>query len=182
MFREFPHAWGRITLRTWDKRADDRLLRLREREREGVLGDAVTALMSEGYRPRKEYVQHNLVVNAGFDLILSLLAGESGVAGIQYVALGSSPTPPASTDTQLGAEINRIAVSSLGHQPNDLTATGYWGTGQVNVSLSEAGLFGGAATATANSGTLYSHVSFIAFTKDDLESLTAQWDLGFSAS
>lgn len=179
-FREFPHPWGRIALRTWDKRADERLFRLHERE--GLLNEAIVALMSEGYQPRKERVKRNLVVNVGFDLLLSLLAGESGVLGISYVALGSSTTTPASTDTQLGAEVSRIAVTSFSHSPNDLTVSGYWGTDQANVSLAEAALFGGNATSAANTGTIYSHVGYTAFTKDDLESLTAQWDLGFAVT
>ncbi len=177
-FREKPVAWGRVALRTWDRRADERLWRLRERE--GVLNEAISALMSEGYYPTKQRLKNNMVVNTGFNLLLSFLGGVSGTAGLQYVALGSSTVSPAPTDTQLGTEVSRIAVTSFSQQPNDLTVTGYWGTGQANVSLAEAGIFGNGATATANSGTLYSHVGFAAFTKDDLESLTAQWDLGYA--
>lgn len=175
-FREFPEPWGHATLRAWDRRANERLCRLLERE--GELHNAIQALMSEGYRPREEISEDNMVVDDGFNLLLDLLQGNS--TPLSYVALGSSTNAPASTDHALGSEVARIAVSSFTSASNDLTVTGYFLPTQANVSLAEAGIFGGSATSAANSGTLYSRVTFAAFTKDDLESLTAQWDLGFA--
>lgn len=176
-FREYPHAWGRVKLRTWDLYADERLQRLVERE--GMLHEAIEALMSEGFRPRQQCLKGNMVVDNGFNLLLQLLSGTAG-AGLQYVALGSSSTAPIGSDTQLGTEIIRIQVSSFSQATNDLTVTGYFDPTQANVSLSEAAIFGGNATSAANSGEMYSMVTYSAFTKSNLESLTAQWDLGFA--
>lgn len=176
LFIERGAPWGRLSLRTWGQRSDERLKRLWEKN--GNLNDAIMELMSEGFHPRQERIKHNMVVDDGFNLLLNFLQGSS-VSGIQYVALGSATTAPVNTDHTLGNEVIRIQVSSFSMSPNDLTVTGYFDETMANVLLGEAGLFGNGASIAANSGTLYSHVTFNPFTKNNLESLTAQWDLGF---
>ena len=114
----------------------------------------------------------------GFDLLLSFLGG-SVVTGIQYVALGTSTAAPTGTETQLADEQIRIAVSSIAQTTGQLVVTGYFDPTQANTLLGSAALFGNGATSTPNSGTIYSYVNYAQFTKNDLESLTAQWTLGF---
>lgn len=176
MFRELPKAYGRIQLKTWDLRATEYLKA--SRERTGNFNDAILRAERDGFRPRRVVREDNAVENVGFDLLLSFLGGSS-VSGIQYVALGTNNTAPTGVETQLPDELIRIPVSSFSQATGQLTVTGYFDTGQATQLLGSAALFGNGATATANSGTIYSYVVYSQFTKNDLESLTAQWALGF---
>ena len=119
----------------------------------------------------EERVGHNLVVNSVLKLIMCLLKRQSGYSGIQYWAVGSGasswdsslPTPSAG-DTRLTAEIGRVAISpseivfldsnlNVSSSPtNIIQITHTFGTGDCNGKWREFGIFGGNATATANSG------------------------------
>ena len=119
----------------------------------------------------EERVGHNLVVNTALNLIMALLKRQSGYSGIQYWAVGSGasswdsslPTPSAG-DTRLTAEIGRVAISpseivfldsnlNVSSSPtNIIQITHTFGTGDCNGKWREFGIFGGNATATANSG------------------------------
>lgn len=98
---------------------------------------------------------------------------------VTYVALGTSNTAPSASDTKLGAEVFRKAISSYaaGASTGECLANAYIApTEAVGVVIAEVGFFGGnSATSTANSGILiarglYSH------TKTGTESLTLQFD------
>lgn len=177
MFTEFPKAYGRVQLKTWGEWVDEYLQR--SIQREGNLHEAIQRAERDGFVPLRTTAENNAVENVGFDLLLSFLGGSSAT-GIQYVALGVSNTAPTGVETQLPDEQIRTAVSSVSQSPLQLIVTGYFDPTQANVLLGSAALFGNGATATANSGTIYSYVVYNQFTKNNLESLTAQWTLGFS--
>lgn len=177
-FRDCPKAYGHLQLKTWDQRADEYIQR--GLDAVGNLHEAIQRAERDGFRGRLRYDDHNLVENVGLNLLLSFLGGSS-VSGIQYVALGVNNTAPTGTETQLPDEQIRIPVSSFSQTTGQLTVTGYFGTSQANITLGSAALFGNGATATANSGTIYSYVVYNQFAKNDLESLTGQWGLGFQA-
>ncbi len=176
MFTEIPKAYGRVRLKTWSQWADEYIKE--SLLTTGNLNEAIHRTERDGYTPRHIVREDNAVENVGFDLLLSFLAASS-VSGLQYVALGTSNTAPTGTETQLPDEQIRIAVSSVSQTTGQLTVTGYFDTAQANVLLGSAALFGNGATSAANSGTIYSYVVYSQFTKNDLESLTAQWTLGF---
>ena len=74
-----------------------------------------------------------------------------------YGAVGTSGTAPTSADTQLGAELARVALASTSRSTNVATIDFFYTTSQGNGTWAEAGLFLG-ATGTANSGSMLSHV------------------------
>lgn len=114
---------------------------------------------------------HNLVVNSILKLIMCLLKNQSGYSGIQYWAVGSGasswdssmPSPDVNA-TRLTAEIGRVAIPSseivfldsnnnVSSTPtNIIQITHTFGTTDCNGVWREFGIFGGNATATANSG------------------------------
>jgi hypothetical protein len=114
---------------------------------------------------------HNLVVNSVLKLIMCLLKNQSGYSGIQYWAVGSGasswdssmPSPDVNA-TRLTAEIGRVAIPSseivfldsnnnVSSTPtNIIQITHTFGTADCNGVWREFGIFGGNATATANSG------------------------------
>lgn len=119
----------------------------------------------------EERVGHNLVVNTALNLIMALLKRQSGYSGIQYWAVGSGasswdsglPSPTAG-DTRLTAEIGRVAISpseivflngnlQVSSTPtNIIQITHTFGVNDCNGKWREFGIFGGNATASANSG------------------------------
>jgi hypothetical protein len=91
-------------------------------------------------------VGENLVVNGGLNLALTQLAGLSSTP-VAYMALGSSATTPAATDTALGAEAPgpngvRQAVTKTLQPPGTLLFSAAWSESQnQNTTINEVGLF-----------------------------------------
>jgi hypothetical protein len=101
---------------------------------------------------------------------------------ITYVALGTSNTAPAASDTKLGNEVFRKAVTSYTNGlTGEILVTGYFSsTDAVGVNIAEIGFFGGAnASSAANSGTLIAHGLYTLNNKTNLQSLQAVLDLTY---
>ncbi len=177
-FGEFPNAFGHVQFKTW-REWDGEYLK-RSYELTGDMQDAILRAEWDGFRGRVRADIHNLVENAGFDLLLAFLNNEAP-SGISYVALGTSNTAPTGIETQLPDEQIRLPVSSTTRTPGQLVVVGFFDTPQANTTLGSAALFGGTASSATNSGSIYSYVVYSQFTKNGLESLTAQWTLGFQA-
>ena len=114
---------------------------------------------------------HNLVVNTFLNLVMCLIKKQSGYTGIQYWAVGSGspswdgniPTPDLNAN-KLTAELGRVAIPAseitfLDSNYNETTTPTNiiqvkhtFGTADCNGVWREFGLFGGNATANANSG------------------------------
>lgn len=98
---------------------------------------------------------------------------------IRYVGLGTSNTAPAATDTKLGAENMRKAVTSYANGlTGEIVVTMYLTASEaIGLAIAEVGFFGGsAATSAINTGILiarglYSH------TKASGEALEFRFDL-----
>ena len=102
---------------------------------------------------------HNIVTNVGLAAVLLALTNE--FAGLNYVALGTSTTTPAKTNTQLGTELVRVLNSRAevmsGTAP-ELTIEAQFRASDVTAHIREVALFGGAsASSVANSGTMFNH-------------------------
>lgn len=119
----------------------------------------------------EERVGHNLVVNSFLGLVMSLLKQHDNFTGIQYWAVGKgsdswdeSMTTPDATTTRLTDEIGRVAIDPediifLDSEFNESTTptniiqiSHTFGTDDCNGVWREFGIFGGNATADANSG------------------------------
>ena len=118
------------------------------------------------------------ITNAGLNLLRDGCSGANSPK-ITYVALGTSSVAPAVTDTQLGAESFRKAVSSYtnGASPGEILINMYLGaTDDIGDSIAEVGFFGDGASGAANSGTLVAH-GLYSHTKLGTESIQFQLDL-----
>lgn len=120
----------------------------------------------------------NLVTTAGKNMIAAALIGQSNKY-ITYCAAGTNNTAPALGDTQLGGELGRkqISVSEISSlADNTAVFTTFFNTSEVNGALKEFGLFGGAASGTANSGTLVCR-ALENRTKTSADTLTLVWSV-----
>ncbi len=116
-------------------------------------------------------VYNNIFVTAGFNAITRRLAQEANDGDITYVAVGTDNTAPVVADTTLGTELDRNLVSTISASGATVTVRGFFGAAEANGTLEEMGLFGEAATAAADSGTMFTH-ALISETKTSSETLT----------
>ena len=128
----------------------------------------VPSLMAKGMQLREamaeaerlgglQYVHktHNLVTTAGRQFLAKRLSGEE-TAGITYMAIGTGTAAPAISDTQLGSESLRKMLTEC-YQGDVFTYSSiFLIASESSFYIKEGGLFGGAAaTAVANSGSLF---------------------------
>lgn len=119
------------------------------------------------------------LTDAGRNLMRDARRGLATDLQIKYVAVGTSSTAPAASDTQLGAEAFRKALtSSSSPATGQGTFTLYLAPGDaVSVGIQEVGWFAGAgASATVNSGVLIAR-GLYAHTKLSSESIQVDFTL-----
>lgn len=124
---------------------------------------------------------HNLLPTVGRALIAAHLGTSSPSPSsllVNYSAVGTGTNAPANGNTTLQTETARTVVASRTSSSNIAYISGFYGATDVSGALKEAGLFIG-ATATANSGTLFSRVA-INVTKALTETLTLDWTITVS--
>lgn len=119
---------------------------------------------------------HNLVTTAGLNLIRDLLNG-SGSAGITHFGVGTGTATPALTDTALGAQVIRQAVTGTTTAAAQLTVSYYLSSTTANGStIGEVGLFNAAAAGTMYARALVSPT----IAKDATVTVTFTWVLTWS--
>jgi hypothetical protein len=111
----------------------------------------------------------NLIVQTGKNFFANagLFASASPFTNI---AVGTSGTPAALSDTILGAEISRLIFTSSSVAANVITMVVTFPAGMATGALQEAGIFN-----AASAGTMLSHVVFSVINKGVLDSLTISW-------
>lgn len=103
-----------------------------------------------------ENTVHNIVVTQAKVLIAMFLNNEA-VTGLGYHALGLGATAPGASDSLLAIEATRKAITSSVRTGTGIVLSTYYTAAQSTFNIKEGGIFGNGATATANSGTLFSH-------------------------
>ena len=121
------------------------------------------------------------ITNAGLNAIRDATKAATSVK-ITYVSLGTSNTAPATSDTQLGAEVFRKAVTSYTNgSTGEILINLYLAPSDaVGDDLQEVGFWCGNASNTLNSGTLFAHGLYSHNPKTALESIQFQLDLTIS--
>lgn len=185
---------GQIVLRVWDADMTEQdILEMRYGVRRARTPDAIGSVgqkiffvnereKEEGERvldaaclsrlgERKKTFK-NLACNAGRTALLNFTASAGGSTGITFFAVGTGTAAPLATDTQLGTEVFRKAISSTTVSGNQILISTFFLAAEGNFSYTEAGPFGGTgATGTANTGTLYAHAPYV-YAKTSAVSLT----------
>jgi hypothetical protein len=129
----------------------------------------------------KTIKKHNLVTTLGKNLVRDLLGKAAGVTGLNYIALGTDDTATTVSDTVLGTEVYRAVFTDILFDTSKITFKYYLSSTTANSNtLVEAGLFGDDADGTANSGTLFAHVTHTAIVKTSAVAVTYSWEISIS--
>ena len=124
----------------------------------------------------------NLVTNAGFAQ-LALLAGDASATPFTYIAVGTSSTAPAVTDTTLTAEITDTGLARVAGTVSRVTTTVTNDTYRVTTTwtatgsktIEEVGVFN-----ASSAGTMLSHALTTSKAVTNGETLTGTYSLRFS--
>lgn len=121
---------------------------------------------------------NNTFVTVGKNSIAAGLMGttDNNQGIITYCALGTSVVAATLADTTLTTEIYRKLISVRSVSGKVATFQTFFTTAEANGTLREAGLFGDAATATTDSGTLFSKLAMNRV-KTSSDTLTLSWDI-----
>ena len=113
----------------------------------------------------------NLVVHTGKMLIASRLVDTTQLP-ISHMAVGTNTAVPVSTNTTLGTEVGRVALTQTTIVENVVTYTATFNPGVGTGPLTEAALFNDATT-----GTMLSRTVFPVINKGPLDELTIIWNI-----
>lgn len=124
-------------------------------------------------------VNNNTVVTAGRRWVLENIysGGAASAQVISHLAVGTSTTAPATSDTGLGSESTRIAIgtfttSNLTSNPPSLRHEASFATNQANTTLGEVGLFNSSA-----SGTMLARATFATINKTTSNTLSVSYTI-----
>ena len=131
---------------------------------------------------RDEFSVENLVTNAGFAQ-LALLAGDASGVPFTYIALGTSTTAPAVTDTTLTAEIVDSGLARVAGTVSRVTTTVANDTYQITTTwtasgsktIEEVGVFN-----ASSEGTMLSHALTTSKTISSGETIIGTYKLKFA--
>lgn len=128
-------------------------------------GSLVIALRNiEGQEIERREVR-NIIVTAGRAWILKHIVGSAVFAGnvtapLNYLAVGTSTTAPATSDTTLNSETTRKTIDAfttgnITSNPPSYQLEASFATNEANTTLGEVGLLNSSST-----GTLLAHATF----------------------
>lgn len=124
-----------------------------------------------------ETIVNNLMVTAGRRFVLEQIASSLQVTSrsISYMAIGTSTTAPATSDTALGNESSRIAINSfdttnITSNPPSWAAYASWNTNQANTTLGECGMFN-----SSSGGTMLNRATFATVNKATSNTLSVTY-------
>ena len=115
-----------------------------------------------------QFTLPNLIVSSGKQWIIGRFS-DTPPALMSHIAIGTNTLAPASGNTALGAEVNRVTLTPT-YGSNDMRFNATFGPGVGTGSVSEAGVFNNSV-----GGTMLSRVSFTPFTKAAADTLAIEW-------
>lgn len=123
----------------------------------------------------------NMVVTAGKQSIARLLSGDTtnGNGVITFAAVGTGTALPTAGDIKLQTELTRKQVSIRNIIGKIASFKTFFNQDEANGVLREIGLFGGLATTTSDSGTLFARLN-ISRTKSSNDTLSIEHQIALN--
>lgn len=113
----------------------------------------------------------NLVVDAGKALIAKLVSGNTATA-VTHMAVGTSSTAAAASQTTLVTEVGRVALTTKTASANVMSFIGIFPAGTATGSLQEAALFN-----AASSGDMMCRSTFSSISKGANDTVSITWTI-----
>lgn len=121
---------------------------------------------------QKDYRKiENLVVAVGKDVIAARLIGNT-LAIMSHMAVGSSATTAATSQTALGTELGRVILDSTARAANTITYVATFPAGTGTGSLTEAGILN-----ASSAGNLLCRTTFGVVTKGAGDTVVITWNV-----
>lgn len=165
---------GRYVVKAWKRGELERWL-----ERGASLADAMVEAYLRNHL-REMRVAENLITNAGLYLAGDLLIDTGVLAGLTYFAIGTGDTAPNAADTILTTEVKRMLISSRSRSGPVISLTTFMVAANCSYAIEEVGIFGNDASATPDSGTLFSHALLSEDNSAGANDLTFDYELTLS--
>ena len=116
----------------------------------------------------------NLVVTAGKGYVASRMKDATATA-MSHMAIGSGSTAAAASDTALGNQLGRVALTSTAVSNAVVTYTATFGAGTGTGAVTEAGILN-----ASSSGDLLCRTVFSVVNKGAYDSMTITWTVTVS--
>ena len=136
-----------------------------------VKGNLEVILLDETGKQKDYRKVNNLVVAVGKDVIASRLVGNL-LAVMSHMAVGSSSTAAATSQTALGTELGRVALDSTTRASNTITYVATFPAGTGTGSITEAGILNAGAT-----GNMLCRTVFGVVTKASGDTVVITWNV-----
>lgn len=114
----------------------------------------------------------NMIVNTGLAHIADQLAETPTQAAMSYMSVGSGSTAVVSSDTTLGSELSRVALSTRTAAAAVVTYTATFSAGQGTGTLYEAAIFN-----ASSAGNMLARLVYGIITKASGDTLAITWTL-----
>ena len=116
----------------------------------------------------------NLVVTAGKGYVASRMKDATATA-MSHMAVGTGSTAAAASDTALGSELDRNALTSTTVTNNEVAYVCTYAAGDATGAITEAGLFN-----ASSSGTMLCRTVFSVGNKGASDAMTITWTVTVS--
>ena len=136
-----------------------------------VKGNLEVVLLDEN-GVRKDYRKiNNLVVAVGKEVIAARLLGNT-LAVMSHMAVGTSSTSAATSQTALGGELGRVVLDSATRSANTITFVSTFPAGTGTGALAEAGILNASST-----GNMLCRTTFSTVTKASGDTIVITWNI-----
>ena len=139
-----------------------------------VIGELKLTLTRPDGHVKHEVIIPNLVVTTGKNFIASRMKDASATA-MTHMAIGTGSTAAAASDTALGSEAGRAALTSTTVSTNNVAYVATFAAGTGTGAITEAGLFN-----ASSSGTLLCRTVFSVINKASADTLGITWTVTVS--
>lgn len=118
----------------------------------------------------------NLVVTDGKEYVASRMK-DTTKAAMSHMAIGTVSTAAAASDTALGGQVNRQALTSATVAGTTITYIATFGAGSGTAAITEAGLFN---ASSAGAGDMLCRTVFAVINKGQNDAMTISWSVTVS--
>ena len=135
-----------------------------------VTGDLKVQIFDKTGTLKEERLLKNLVVTTGKTFIAARVVGTP--TAMSNMAVGAGTTAASASDTALGAELGRVALTSSTSALNVITYVATFGAGVGTGAVTEAGIFN-----ASSGGTMLCRTVFSVINKGADDAMSVTWQI-----